>query len=107
MQDDRRIRERAHAIWEQEGRPEGREQQHWSQAEQEVGSEGEPPATLPGDTSGSLSQAGLNPGDEAAPGTPGTGDGICPECQGTGRVAKGACGNCGGTGIIVQGIAGG
>lgn len=29
---DDRIRARAHAIWEQEGRPEGREQAHWDMA---------------------------------------------------------------------------
>ena len=31
------IRERAYAIWEQDGRPEGRSLAHWSQAEAEVG----------------------------------------------------------------------
>ena len=33
------IRERAYAIWEQDGRPEGRSLAHWSQAEAEIGSE--------------------------------------------------------------------
>jgi hypothetical protein len=31
-----RIRQRAYEIWEREGRPEGREQAHWEQAEREV-----------------------------------------------------------------------
>ena len=31
------IRERAYAIWEQEGRPAGRESQHWYQAACEIG----------------------------------------------------------------------
>ncbi len=31
------IRERAYAIWEQEGRPAGRESQHWFQAACEIG----------------------------------------------------------------------
>ncbi len=31
----RAVSERAYAIWEQEGRPEGRDQQHWLQAERE------------------------------------------------------------------------
>lgn len=31
-----RIRQRAHEIWESEGRPEGREADHWSRAEQEL-----------------------------------------------------------------------
>ncbi|WP_218014090.1 DUF2934 domain-containing protein [Rubellimicrobium roseum] len=41
MTDDReqRIRERAHALWEAEGRPEGRHEHHWRQASQEVGEE--------------------------------------------------------------------
>ena len=33
------IRERAYAIWEQEGRPEGKSLDHWLQAEAEVGNE--------------------------------------------------------------------
>jgi Protein of unknown function (DUF2934) len=35
-----RIRERAHRIWEEEGRPEGRESDHWSRAAAEVDAEG-------------------------------------------------------------------
>ena len=31
------ISERAYAIWEQEGRPAGRESQHWFQAAYEIG----------------------------------------------------------------------
>jgi DnaJ-class molecular chaperone len=50
----------------------------------------------------------LNPGDEARPGTPGTGEeDICPECNGKGKTARGeTCRNCGGTGKIVRGIGG-
>lgn len=32
------IRERAYAIWEQEGRPQGRDLDHWLQAETEIDS---------------------------------------------------------------------
>ena len=41
MRDDRneRIRARAHAIWEGEGRPEGRDAEHWHQAAAEVDAE--------------------------------------------------------------------
>ncbi|TIO04312.1 DUF2934 domain-containing protein [Mesorhizobium sp.] len=41
MTDDRqeRIRRRAHAIWEQAGRPDGAHQQHWDQATAEIDSE--------------------------------------------------------------------
>jgi len=34
-----RIRERSYQIWEQEGRPEGRDLDHWLQAERELASE--------------------------------------------------------------------
>lgn len=43
-----------------------------------------------------------NPGDEAPPGSPQTGEAICPECGGSGKKADQACPNCGGTGRIVQ-----
>lgn len=33
---DETIRRRAHAIWEAEGRPEGRDREHWLQAEAEI-----------------------------------------------------------------------
>ena len=32
------VRERAYAIWEEEGRPEGRRLAHWWQAQVEIGS---------------------------------------------------------------------
>ena len=31
----RRVRDRAYEIWEQEGRPAGREREHWERAERE------------------------------------------------------------------------
>jgi hypothetical protein len=39
MQNDHsdRIRQRAQEIWEQEGRPEGRAEDHWARAERELG----------------------------------------------------------------------
>jgi RecJ-like exonuclease len=50
----------------------------------------------------------MNPGDEAPPGTPGTGEDICPECSGKGQLQSGSkCPNCGGTGKVITGIAGG
>ena len=49
----------------------------------------------------------MSPGDEARPGTPGTGEDICPECNGRGKIAAGEhCRNCGGSGRIVRGIGG-
>ena len=48
----------------------------------------------------------MAPGDEAPPGTPSTGDDVCPECGGTGRTAKGVCPNCQGKGTVTVGIGG-
>jgi DnaJ-class molecular chaperone len=49
----------------------------------------------------------LNPGDEAAPGTPGTGEDTCPHCAGTGEHQGKRCPVCNGTGRVVEGIGGG
>lgn len=51
--------------------------------------------------------ARLNPGDVAAPGTPGTGEDVCPDCEGSGKLAGQPCPTCGGTGTVIAGIAGG
>jgi hypothetical protein len=49
----------------------------------------------------------MRPGDEAPAGTPGTGEDVCPECNGAGRTARDQpCRNCEGTGRIVRGIGG-
>ncbi len=48
----------------------------------------------------------LNPGDEAAPGTPSTGENVCPACDGSGQVEGRDCENCGGSGRVVQAIGG-
>lgn len=50
--------------------------------------------------------APMNPGDEAPAGTPGTGENICPVCNGSGKTRGHACANCGGTGKIIAGIGG-
>lgn len=34
--DDERVRQRAHEIWESEGRPEGRHDEHWRRARAEL-----------------------------------------------------------------------
>jgi DnaJ-class molecular chaperone len=48
-----------------------------------------------------------NPGDEAPPGTLGTGESICPTCGGSGRHENATCPDCNGTGKVVEGIGGG
>lgn len=48
----------------------------------------------------------IEPGDEATPGTPGTGEDICRRCEGTGRVGGDDCPECGGSGYVIRGIGG-
>ncbi|NNM74488.1 DUF2934 domain-containing protein [Enterovirga aerilata] len=36
---DRRVRERAHKLWEESGRPEGKADEHWAQACAEIDAE--------------------------------------------------------------------
>ena len=48
----------------------------------------------------------LNPGDVAEPGTPGTGENVCPICRGTKTFNNEPCRNCGGTGQVVAGVGG-
>jgi DnaJ-class molecular chaperone len=47
------------------------------------------------------------PGDEAAPGTPGTGENLCRNCNGTGEQEGKPCPVCDGTGKVTEGLAGG
>ena len=50
----------------------------------------------------------LNPGDDAASGTPGAGEDVCDACKGAGKLQSGKpCPNCGGMGIVTEGIGGG
>ena len=46
------------------------------------------------------------PGDQAPPGTPGTGEAVCPACGGSGRDGEQACATCDGSGKVIQGIGG-
>ncbi len=76
-----RIRQRAHEIWESEGRPEGRDAHHWSQAEQELrGQSHEGDQTMGGDQSG-----GVQPGDGGASGDEAGGD-VVGGSQGGGNI---------------------
>jgi hypothetical protein len=74
MTEDRedRIRKRAHEIWEREGRPEGRQEEHWRQASQEVGEElfGQQGATDAQERPGALDGGLLPPDGLVAPGGP-------------------------------------
>lgn len=57
--------------------------------------------------SGPVEPAEPQPGDEAPPGTSGTGEGLCRECGGRGVNDAGqTCPSCSGTGHITVGIGG-
>lgn len=75
MNDDRsrRVQGRAYAIWEEQGRPHGRHDDHWRQAERELG---EGPSTgAPAGAPGDAPTGNLLPRDTpmAQPGAGGTG----------------------------------
>ena len=102
---EQKIRERAHALWEQEGRPEGREHHHWQLATREIdGQTGEPtgdagsasnrPQATP-TSSGGLS-SGLQPGGTIPGGGPGAGFGSIGTGGGsTGGASTGTVGRSG------------
>jgi rubrerythrin len=48
----------------------------------------------------------LNPGDQADPDTPGAGENVCRECNGTGKLDDKECPICGGTGVVIEEIGG-
>ena len=60
------------------------------------------PAGSPG-----MTDEPVKPGDEAAPGTPGTGENLCRHCNGTGEHDGKPCPVCNGTGKVTEGLAGG
>jgi hypothetical protein len=72
MQDQERIRRRAHEIWEREERPEGRHEEHWTQARREIEVEGGgSPSPGPGASDDSPTFTapggdGVTPGEAAA-----------------------------------------
>lgn len=67
-------------------------------SDQPAGSVGGAPAAGAGEP--------MKPGDEAPEGTPGTGEGLCPDCGGSGRKDGKACPTCEGTGKVTVGIGG-
>lgn len=61
-----------------------------------------------GSGAGNEGKPHLAPGDDAAPGTPGTGEDLCLDCNGTGKKADGSpCPTCEGTGKVTRAIGGG
>lgn len=79
-----RIRRRAHEIWEREGRPDGKHDEHWSRAEREVQAEGGTATEDSSDTT--AKRRGAAKGTRAAAQT------ISSVATGTGEVAAPAKG---------------
>ena len=75
MQQEERIRERAHRIWEAEGRPMGRDHEHWQRACREIEEEGKTShaATRGGSPRSSAGPAGDQPGGRQAASASGSG----------------------------------
>ena len=63
MTDDRqdRIRQRAHEIWEQAGRPEGAHQEHWEQATAEIDGAAAKPKKVAKKAAAKPAKAGAKP----------------------------------------------
>jgi len=60
---DERIRQRAHEIWEEEGRPEGREYSHWLRARAEIqDTAGDAPAEVERASKADIARNALPPG---------------------------------------------
>ncbi|MBU8539852.1 DUF2934 domain-containing protein [Falsiroseomonas tokyonensis] len=57
MSDEDRIRQRAHEIWEQEGRPQGRQEAHWARASREMAEQAA--AAPPSDLAGAAHHPGI------------------------------------------------
>ena len=72
-EDEDKIRQRAYEIWENEGRPEGRHDEHWARARQEFDRYGAPEgADLgKGGSSGAPAPEGARPGTGMASGQSG------------------------------------
>lgn len=53
-------------------------------------------------------QPQMNPGDQAPPGAPVTGENLCRPCEGTGMLDNGdPCPTCDGTGFVVEAVSAG
>lgn len=63
-------------------------------------------AVRPAEASGAPTPRPMAPGDEAPPGTPGTGEDLCRTCGGSGQLNGGPCPECEGTGRVTRGIGG-
>jgi hypothetical protein len=64
-----KIRSRAYQIWEREGRPEGRGEEHWAQAAHEIENEEKAGADLSGGVKPTVSNDPTRPGGQSGSGS--------------------------------------
>ena len=70
----------------------------------QFGRKGKTAMTKPQDQPTQQDKPKLSPGDVAEPGTPGTGENVCPDCKGeSGKRVDGDCSTCDGTGTLLTG----
>lgn len=60
-----------------------------------------------GETAMTTDTDAITPGDDAPPGTEGTGENLCPTCSGSGQKDGSVCPTCQGSGKVTEGIGGG
>ena len=62
----RKVRDRAHTLWEQAGHPQGQDAEHWSQAEREIAAEEDAGASAPGAKVGGRGRKATTAGSDVA-----------------------------------------
>jgi hypothetical protein len=90
MSKEDRIRRRAYEIWEQEGRPHGRDWDHWTRAAQEIEKEGVAPEAANSAGSPARKRSGGRRSSPAVQGEaiPSSTAGARPKRSGTKRTPK-------------------
>lgn len=91
---ERQVRERAYAIWEREGRPAGKERQHWEQAAQDVDAEQRSAVDETGPRAGVISASGRS---RATTGEPTASGGKKSPAGGAQKAIRGAAKKASGT----------
>jgi len=91
MQNEERIRRRAHEIWQREGQPEGRDQDHWEQACREIAAEAAPDeAPTPTAPDGGATPAEAASAAQAVSGAPAAGKATPRPRRAAGSARKGS-----------------
>src|SRR4051812_42183709 len=96
MERDERIKQRAYELWEQDGRPEGKDGEHWARAAEEIDGESRDGARLRNDEESPTASVGAASGLQPSGTTPGGSSpaaGFGSMGTGGGSTAGGSTGN--------------